>query len=160
MTPRDSLGQPLGPGLPVSITSDRGGVARRGTDVSHGRCSHALLAEGPRQSGHHRGPSRGTLLDQQPVVHLSVSAADRPPFVVGACGGPLERSETPGRAAVFGAAAGWTWAVAAEWSVAAAALCGRLGCSLVPLLLGVCFGERDRTGWRSGPGGDFFGGSR
>ena len=96
VTPRDLLGQPLGPGLPVSITSDRGAWLGEVRDVGHGRYERTLLAEGPRGS---RATIEvrvgGTLLDQQPVVHFVGERSEIGlPFVVGACAvAPLGRSD-------------------------------------------------------------------
>lgn len=96
VTPRDLLGQPLGPGLPVSITSDRGVWLDELRDVGHGRYERTLLAEGPRGS-HATMTVRvgGVALEQQPVVYFVGERSEvGQPFVVGACAAvPLRRSE-------------------------------------------------------------------
>ena len=87
VTPRDLLGRPLGPGLPVSIVSDRGAWVSDVRDEGHGRYERSLLSQGPRGS-HATIEVRvgGVLLDQQPQVHFVGERSEIGlPFVIGAC---------------------------------------------------------------------------
>lgn len=95
VTPRDLLGQPLGPGLPVSMTADRGVWIDEVRDVGQGRYERTLLAQGPRGSqATIEVRVGGVLLDQQPVVYFVGERSEvGQPFVLGACAAvPLGQS--------------------------------------------------------------------
>jgi len=87
VTPRDALGRPLGRGLPVSITSDRGAWIGEVRDEGHGRYERTLLAQGPRGSqATIEVRVGGVLLDQQPVVYFVGDRSEiGQPFVISAC---------------------------------------------------------------------------
>ena len=87
VTPRDLLGRPLGPGLPVSIVADRGAWVSDVRDEGHGRYERTLLSQGPRGS-HATIEVRvgGVLLNQQPQVYFVGERSEiGQPFVIGAC---------------------------------------------------------------------------
>lgn len=87
VTPRDVLGQPLGPGLPVVITADHGEWIGDVIDEGHGRYERRLLATGPRGSqAKIEVRVSGVVLVQQPVVYFVGERSEiGQPFVIGAC---------------------------------------------------------------------------
>lgn len=87
VTPRDVLGQPLGPGLPVMISADHGEWLDSVRDEGHGRYERTLLSTGPRGSqAKIEVRVDGILLNQQPVVYFVGERSEiGQPFVIGAC---------------------------------------------------------------------------
>lgn len=87
VTPRSVFGRPLGPGLPVSIASDRGEWLGEVVDTGYGRYERTLFASALRgQRATIEARVGDMLLAQQPVIHFAAERSEvGAPFEIGAC---------------------------------------------------------------------------
>jgi len=99
VTPRDGLGHPIGPGLPVSMSATRGEWIDEVRQVGFGRYERNLFASGQRgQQTTIEVRVGGVLLSHQPIVYFVGERSEiGQPYLFGACSTvpPKTPAQTP-----------------------------------------------------------------